>query len=243
MCWHSGAAAHLTGPLWPPLTVSVVWWCECAPVASCSCTSALSAPTTLTFLESRSTPCLVLSYACFPPPRAPFLLRLSVMPSLPQFNPLRFRSYVFRLPLATRLLVAAIVGLWIAAIPLPWLRELGSLSPDKFDLTQSMCISSGMLRLFYVVEGCACNIVANLENPEHVFHELFQVNIRLTLCSPVHRLNLFPLTHLGFFHMFFDVLAITPLLERFEAEFGTIVTLSLFTGRKDTTACIKKSSV
>ncbi|KAK3207289.1 hypothetical protein GRF29_103g420000 [Pseudopithomyces chartarum] len=104
------------------------------------------------------------------------------MPSLPQFNPLRFRSYVFRLPLATRLLVAAIVGLWIAAIPLPWLRELGSLSPDKFDLTQ------------------------------------------------MHRLNLFPLTHLGFFHMFFDVLAITPLLERFEAEFGTIVTLSLFTG-------------
>lgn len=38
--------------------------------------------------------------------------------------------------------------------------------------------------------------------------------------------------HLGFFHMAFDVVALTPLLERFEAEFGTIVTLSLFTGRK-----------
>lgn len=59
------------------------------------------------------------------------------MPSLPQFNPLRLRSYIFRLPLATRLLVTAIVGLWIAAIPFPWLRDLGSLSPDKFDLTQS----------------------------------------------------------------------------------------------------------
>lgn len=50
--------------------------------------------------------------------------------------------------------------------------------------------------------------------------------------SAVHRLNLFPLLHLGFLHMLFDVLALTPLLERFEAEFGTIVTLSLFTGRK-----------
>lgn len=48
----------------------------------------------------------------------------------------------------------------------------------------------------------------------------------------VHRLNLFPLTHLNFLHMFFNMLAIAPLLERFEAEFGTIVTLSLFTGRK-----------
>ncbi|KAF1949780.1 hypothetical protein CC80DRAFT_497239 [Byssothecium circinans] len=36
--------------------------------------------------------------------------------------------------------------------------------------------------------------------------------------------------HLNFLHMFFDILAIAPLLERFEAEFGTIVTLSLFTG-------------
>jgi membrane associated rhomboid family serine protease len=49
----------------------------------------------------------------------------------------------------------------------------------------------------------------------------------------VHRLNLFPLTHLNFIHMFFNMLAIAPLLERFEAEFGTIVTLSLFTGRKE----------
>ena len=120
------------------------------PVASCSCTSALSAPT-LALLESRSTPGRVLSHAC-PPPRPLFSPRLAVMPSLPQFNPLRFRSYVFRLPLATRLLVAAIVGLWIAAIPLPWLRELGSLSPDKFDLTQSMCFPSVLLSLFRVVE-------------------------------------------------------------------------------------------
>ena len=46
----------------------------------------------------------------------------------------------------------------------------------------------------------------------------------------VHRLNLFPLMHLNFFHMIFNLVAIAPLLERFESEFGTLVTLVLFTG-------------
>jgi membrane associated rhomboid family serine protease len=48
----------------------------------------------------------------------------------------------------------------------------------------------------------------------------------------VHRLNLFPVMHLNFFHMIFNVVALAPLLERFESEFGTLVTLALFTGRK-----------
>lgn len=48
----------------------------------------------------------------------------------------------------------------------------------------------------------------------------------------MYRLNTFPLMHLGFFHLIFNVLALTPLLERFEAEYGTLVTLVLFTGRK-----------
>lgn len=38
--------------------------------------------------------------------------------------------------------------------------------------------------------------------------------------------------HLNFFHMIFNLVAVTPLLERFESEFGTLVTLALFTGRK-----------
>lgn len=46
----------------------------------------------------------------------------------------------------------------------------------------------------------------------------------------MHRLNLFPLMHLNFFHMAVNLVAIAPLLERFEAEFGTLVTLALFTG-------------
>jgi hypothetical protein len=63
------------------------------------------------------------------------------MASYTQFNPTRLRSYILRLPLATRLLLLAIVGLWIATIPLPWLREFARLEPAKMDLTQSMSTS------------------------------------------------------------------------------------------------------
>ncbi|KAF2788395.1 rhomboid protein 2 [Melanomma pulvis-pyrius CBS 109.77] len=104
------------------------------------------------------------------------------MPSFPQLNPLRLRSYVLRLPLCTRLLLAICVALWVAAIPLPWLRDWASLEPDKMDFTQ------------------------------------------------MHRLNAFPLMHLNWLHLMFNIIALTPLLERFEAEFGTLVTLALFTG-------------
>lgn len=50
--------------------------------------------------------------------------------------------------------------------------------------------------------------------------------------SAVYRLNTFPLIHLNFIHMIVNAIALTPLLERFESEFGTLVTLALFTGRK-----------
>jgi glycosylphosphatidylinositol transamidase len=38
--------------------------------------------------------------------------------------------------------------------------------------------------------------------------------------------------HVGFFHALMNILALTPLLERFEAEYGTLTTLALFLGRK-----------
>jgi hypothetical protein len=62
------------------------------------------------------------------------------MASLPQFNPLRLRSYIFRLPLCTRVLLSAIVALWIATIPFAWLKEWGSLEPDKVNFGTSMCM-------------------------------------------------------------------------------------------------------
>lgn len=51
------------------------------------------------------------------------------------------------------------------------------------------------------------------------------------MVDTVYRTNTFPLIHAGFFHTFFNLLALTPLLERFEAEHGTITTLALFMGR------------
>lgn len=49
--------------------------------------------------------------------------------------------------------------------------------------------------------------------------------------SVVYRLNTFPLLHVGFIHMIVNIFALTPLLERFEAENGSLPTLLLFTGR------------
>ena len=37
---------------------------------------------------------------------------------------------------------------------------------------------------------------------------------------------------MGFLHMFFNTICLVPLMERFEAEHGTLNTLALFFGRK-----------
>jgi hypothetical protein len=71
------------------------------------------------------------------------------MPSFPQFNPTRIRSYIFRLPLCTRALIAAILGLWIATIPFPWLRDFAKLEPAKMDFSQSTwSFQQNMIRKF-----------------------------------------------------------------------------------------------
>jgi hypothetical protein len=70
--------------------------------------------------------------------------------SIPQISPARIRSYILRLPFCTKLLVAAIVGLWVATIPFPWIRDFGALEPAKMDLTQSMFVlltSEGWVQL------------------------------------------------------------------------------------------------
>ncbi|KAK5061038.1 putative rhomboid protease [Exophiala bonariae] len=48
--------------------------------------------------------------------------------------------------------------------------------------------------------------------------------------SSMYRLNTFPLIHLGFFHMLMDTICLVPLLERFEAEWGTLTSVALFMG-------------
>lgn len=53
------------------------------------------------------------------------------------------------------------------------------------------------------------------------------------LYDVAHRLSTYPLVHLNFFHALLNVIALTPLVERFENEYGTLTTFALFFGRKD----------
>ncbi|KAI1412697.1 hypothetical protein F5Y13DRAFT_162510 [Hypoxylon sp. FL1857] len=48
--------------------------------------------------------------------------------------------------------------------------------------------------------------------------------------TTMYRINTFPLIHINFFHALFNILSLTPLLERFENEFGTLTSLALFFG-------------
>ncbi|KAL4811172.1 Gaa1-like protein [Aspergillus unguis] len=48
--------------------------------------------------------------------------------------------------------------------------------------------------------------------------------------STMYRTNTYPFIHTGFFHAFINLLALTPLLERFEAEHGTLTAIALFMG-------------
>lgn len=53
----------------------------------------------------------------------------------------------------------------------------------------------------------------------------------LTLSCTVYRLNTYPLIHLGLLHALLNVIALLPLLERFEAEHGTLLSVAMFAGR------------
>jgi membrane associated rhomboid family serine protease len=66
-------------------------------------------------------------------------------------------------------------------------------------------------------------------SPGAMLHE----GVALTeLYLTVYRLNTFPFIHMGFLHMIVNLIALTPLMERFEAEHGTLNTTALFMGRE-----------
>ena len=48
----------------------------------------------------------------------------------------------------------------------------------------------------------------------------------------MYRLNTYPLIHSGFLHAILNTFAFIPLMERFEAENGTLLTGAMFFGRK-----------
>ena len=59
----------------------------------------------------------------------------------------------------------------------------------------------------------------------------------------VYRLNTYPFIHLNFFHALMNVLALVPLLERFESEHGTLTSLALFFGRELLDLCLVEEVV
>ncbi|KAK8155423.1 rhomboid family protein [Phyllosticta citribraziliensis] len=122
----------------------------------------------------------------------------------PNLNPARLRSYVLRLPLCTRIILFIIVALYLASIPWTDLRQKCALIPDQVSLATGPYTPSQRL----------------------------QTSLPLTPSFPAtgYRLNTFSFTHLGLFHLLINLLAITPLLERFESEHGTLVSFSLFSG-------------
>jgi glycosylphosphatidylinositol transamidase len=68
-------------------------------------------------------------------------------PSLPQFSAARARSYVFRLPLFTRCIVAVIVALWLAGLQSVWdVVEWGALIPEEIGISTSEWALSSCVR-------------------------------------------------------------------------------------------------
>jgi membrane associated rhomboid family serine protease len=65
----------------------------------------------------------------------------------------------------------------------------------------------------------------------HGFQHWAQLIPSEVVAGGMHRINTYPLLHLGLIHTVSNLVALAPLLERFEAEHGSLVTLILFTGR------------
>ncbi|GKT39898.1 rhomboid-like protein 19 [Colletotrichum spaethianum] len=104
-------------------------------------------------------------------------------PNVTSFSTLRARTYIFRLPLFTRIVLLIIVVAWIAGVQSAWdIRQWGALIPDQLSFTSS------------------------------------------------YRMNTFPFIHKNLIHAVMNLLALAPLMERFEAEFGTLTSISLFIG-------------
>ena len=65
-------------------------------------------------------------------------------PTLPQFNPARLRSYVFRIPFFTRIILLLIMFFWILELQSAWdITQWGALVPLQVNLSTSTSTSPG----------------------------------------------------------------------------------------------------
>lgn len=63
-------------------------------------------------------------------------------PTLPQFNPARLRSYVFRIPLFTRIILLLILLFWILELQTAWdIAQWGALVPLQVNFSTSTSTS------------------------------------------------------------------------------------------------------
>lgn len=63
----------------------------------------------------------------------------AMAPTLPQFSPARVRSYIFRLPLFTRIIILLILIFWLLELQSAWnIVQWGALVPAKVNLGTSM---------------------------------------------------------------------------------------------------------
>jgi len=63
----------------------------------------------------------------------------AMAPTLPSFNPARLRSYLFRLPLFTRIIILFILFFWIVELQSAWnVTQWGALVPAEVSLGTSM---------------------------------------------------------------------------------------------------------
>jgi glycosylphosphatidylinositol transamidase len=133
----------------------------------------------------------------------------TALPPLP-FNPSRVRSYLVRLPLFTRLVLLVILVFWLLEFQTVWsVVQWGALIPDECNL------------------GTSRSLDPRGSNPA-----IQRIRLMFFFIIIVYRLNTYPLIHTGFFHAALNTLALTPLLERFEAEHGTLTAVALFLGRR-----------
>ena len=64
-------------------------------------------------------------------------------PTLPQLNPARFRSYVFRIPLFTRIILFLIILFWVLEFQSTWdIAKWGALVPLEVNLGTSTSASA-----------------------------------------------------------------------------------------------------
>ena len=65
-------------------------------------------------------------------------------PTLPQFNLARLRSYVFRIPFFTRIILLLIIFFWILELQTAWdIAQWGALVPLQVNLSTSTFINPG----------------------------------------------------------------------------------------------------